>query len=534
MTAATLAKHVSKKVTPQSEPIPGSAQVANSAGGFAFAVDDWTRLDRFLVLGSDGGSYYASEKKLTLENAKSVLACLKADGPRAVNRIVEISVAGRAPKNDPAIFALAMAASEGDEDTKRVAFAAIPSVCRIGTHLFQFAAAVNEQRGWGRGLRNAIAAWYLEKDAKDVAYQATKYQQRDGWAHRDLLRLSHPKAEGNTQTVLNWIVKGWPEVGAEPHPQKALLPIWAMEKAKRADTKAELVKLIAEYDLPRECIPTKWLTEPEVWEALLEKMPMNAMIRNLATMTKIGLLKPLASAVGKVVGELANGERLKKSRLHPVALLSSLLTYKAGRGVKSDATWTPVSQIVDALDGAFYAAFGNVEPTGKRWLLALDVSGSMGSGSIAGIAGLTPRVGSAAMALVTAATEKQHHFMGFSTTFVPLPISPRQRLDDVCNTITGLPFSGTDCALPMLYAMEKKLEVDCFTVYTDNETWAGRIHPVQALKQYRQKTGIPAKLIVVGMVSNGFTIADPNDGGMMDVAGFDTATPQIMSDFAKQ
>ena len=37
----------------------------------------------------------------------------------------------------------------------------------------------------------------------------------------------------------------------------------------------------------------------------------------------------------------------------------------------------PVAPIVDALDAAFYAAFGNVEPANARMLLALDVSGSM-------------------------------------------------------------------------------------------------------------------------------------------------------------
>jgi hypothetical protein len=31
-----------------------------------------------------------------------------------------------------------------------------------------------------------------------------------------------------------------------------------------------------------------------------------------------------------------------------------------------------VTAVVDALDGAFYAAFGNVEPSGARMLLALD------------------------------------------------------------------------------------------------------------------------------------------------------------------
>ena len=45
--------------------------------------------------------------------------------------------------------------------------------------------------------------------------------------------------------------------------------------------------------------------------------------------------------------------------------------------------------------------------------------------------------------------------------------------------------------------------------------------------------GIPAKLVVVGMVSNGFSIADPSDGGMMDVVGFDASAPALIADFAK-
>jgi 60 kDa SS-A/Ro ribonucleoprotein len=90
---------------------------------------------------------------------------------------------------------------------------------------------------------------------------------------------------------------------------------------------------------------------------------------------------------------------------------------------------------------------------------------------------------------------------------------------------------GTDCALPMLYALERRLAVDVFVVLTDSETWAGEVHPCQALMQYRQKMGRPARLIVCGMVSNGFSIADPDDAGMLDVVGFDTATPHVISDF---
>ena len=116
---------------------------------------------------------------------------------------------------------------------------------------------------------------------------------------------------------------------------------------------------------------------------------------------------------------------------------------------------------------------------------------------------------------------------------MPLAISPRQRLPDALKSVDGLPFGGTDCALPMIWAMKHKVAVDTFVVYTDNETWAGKVHPFQALSEYRHRMGRPAKLIVVGMTATEFTIADPSDPGMLDVVGFDSAAPLLMADFAR-
>jgi len=124
--------------TPQAEPIPGREpeMVENQAGGWVFPIDDWTRLDRFLILGCEGNTYYATEQKMTVENAQAVARCIKTDGIRTVNRIVEISEAGRAPKNDPALFALAMCAGMGDDETRKAALDALPRVARIGTLYF--------------------------------------------------------------------------------------------------------------------------------------------------------------------------------------------------------------------------------------------------------------------------------------------------------------------------------------------------------------------------------------------------------------
>jgi 60 kDa SS-A/Ro ribonucleoprotein len=539
-------KFFATKATPQREPIPGSAQVANSGGGFTWQVDDWARLERFLILGSEGGTYYIDERKLTIENAEAVRRCIAADGVRAVDRIVAISDAGRAPKNDPAIFALAMAAKLGDEPTRRAAYAALPKVCRIGTHLMHFADYAQGFGGWGRGMRKAVGAWFNAKPAGDLAFQLAKYQSRDGWSNRDLLRLAHPRAASPAHDRLfAWAVKGELPAGAADDPALALL-VAIDELARTTDVKAA-AKLVRDARIPRECVPTQLLVHAEIWDALAAAMPMTAMIRNLATMTRVGLIAPGAAATRRIADQLTDAQRLKGARVHPVAILSALLTYQAGHGIRGSSTWSPVAKIVDALDTAFYASFGLVEAAGKRMLLALDVSGSMTVGAIGGVPNLTPRVGSAAMALVTAATEHQHQFVAFTAAagghggkggggtpgITTLSISPRQRLDDVVSEVGRLPMGGTDCALPMLWAQKHRVDVDTFCVYTDNETWAGDVHPAQALRSYRDARGIPAKLVVVGMTSNGFSIADPDDAGMLDVVGFDPATPPVIADFAR-
>jgi 60 kDa SS-A/Ro ribonucleoprotein len=564
-------KSVNTKQTPQTEPIPGSAQVPNSAGGYSFKVDDWTRLQRFLILGTEGGSYYATERELTKDNAEAVIRCVRTDGPRAVKEIVEVSKSGRAPKNEPAIFALAIALKMGDEKTKIAAKAAVPDVCRIGTHIFAFGESVKALGGWGRGTKTAVSNWYTSQSAEALAHQLVKYQQRNGWSHADLLRKAHPQdPDAVRQGLFRYALKGMDGLAAHTvnvkrpgkadlvHDRQAIdistLPpiIEAFERAKRLVSDVEVVRLIEEHGLPRECIPTNLLNSPDVWRALLTSgkgMPFTAMIRNLAKMTNVGLLRPLSTEAKYVMDRLSDKDGLKKARVHPLQILTALRVYSQGRGDKGSLEWTPVPQITDALNDAFYLAFDAIEPTGKRHMLSLDVSSSMTWSNIAGM-NLTPRDGSAAMSLVTAAVEKQSLITAFASArgygsynaqsaknvdgIMPLDISAKDRLDHVIQKITNLPAGGTDCSLPIRYAQANKLEVDVFQVYTDSETWAGPIHASQALKEYRQKTGIPAKLIVVGMVANEFSIADPNDAGMMDVVGFDTSAPSLMADFVRQ
>lgn len=544
--------------TPQSLPIPGRDMVANNAGGFVFKLDEWKQLDRFLILGSEGGTFYVSEKKLTAENANKVLLLLQKDGLKVVAKTVEMLTSGRAPKPDTAIFVLALAAAKGDDATRKAALAAVPSALKTGTQLLKFVDTVNGLRGWGRGLKKAIQLWFKERKAETLALQLVKYKQREGWSMKDVLRLAKPVPADDVQGKLfGWTAKkdnaAWAKAPVAPG-DKALDFVWAAEQAsglrlvaENADTaeaKAilaeanqasvkKLVDLIVTYRLPREALPTEALNRAEVWEALLQEMPMTAMIRNLGTMSKIGLLKPLSDAEKLVAGRLTDAARLRGAKVHPIQVLSALRTYSSGRGVRSAATWTVSNKIVESLDEAFELSFGAVEPAGTRHLLGLDVSSSMTWGEIAGVPGLSPSAATAALAVVAARTEPWTAIMGFADSFRNLGITARDRVDVAAKKVAGLSFGGTDASLPMTWALENKIQVDTFVVLTDNETWAGKIQPVQALEKYRQATGIGARLIVVGMTSTGFTIADPNDAGMLDVVGFDGATPAFMAKFAK-
>jgi 60 kDa SS-A/Ro ribonucleoprotein len=506
-------------------------QVQNSAGGYTFTVAALERAKRFLVLGSSAGSYYSTPGELTLENAEAIVALAESDGLALVDLIVDISVGGKAPRANPALFALAIAASVGTDESKAYALSRLSAVARTGTHLFIFAGYVEQFRGWGRGLRRAVADWYTAKPVDDVAFQAVKYRQREGWSHRDLLRLTHPRTtEPQRKALFDWIS------GRNADELPRIIAGFEAAQLPGADVPA----LIREFGLSWEMLPNAALSEVDTWDALLDGgMPQTALLRQLPRLTRLGILDPFGGRTAEISAQLVDRDRLRNARVHPISLLMAMKTYASGVGRGS--SWSPVTAIIDALDEAFYAAFRTIEPAGKRTLIGLDISGSMGAAWDPSHV-LTAREIGAALSLVITATEPRSDVYGFTadgadyrsgTAFTPLKISKKQRLDDVLRATSGLRFGRTDCALPMVVALKKRWKIDTFVVITDNETWAGSIHPHQALVEYRQKMGIDAKLVVLAVTPTRFSIADPTDAGMLDVVGFSADVPTLVTEFSR-
>jgi 60 kDa SS-A/Ro ribonucleoprotein len=538
---------ISTRTTLQTEQADPRQQ-RNHAGGYTFTIDPMAQLRRFLVLGTTSGTYYQGERELTRENADMVLELARTRGEDVVAEVLAISVAGRAPKQNPGLFALAAVMGLGDRDAKWAAQLALPKVARTGSTLFTFVKYVEQFRGWGRGLRSAVQNWYLGQHPDALAYQVAKYRSRDDWSHRDVLRLAHPKPVGEVedraaQAAIFDFACGRDDDAYDEHRPRILD---AFRAAQSAETPAVTARMVRERPgLSWEMLRSEHLTDPEVWSALLVNgLPQTALMRNLPRLTRLGLLAPGSQWTRLVADQLADADRLRKARVHPVNVLIALRTYASGQSLRGEGTWAPVPQVTNALDAAFYAAFGAVEPAGKRTLVAVDVSGSMGS--MVGGLPISCREAAAAIGMVTMATEPDAQAVGFTsngrsmwdyrggnTALTPLDLSPRRRLDDVVRSISNLPFGGTDCALPWTEALAQGLEVDTVIVLTDSESWAGPIHTHQAVRQYRERTGIAARNIVVGMTATRWTVNDPADPLGLDVAGFDASVPTLISDFSR-
>jgi 60 kDa SS-A/Ro ribonucleoprotein len=537
-----------------------AAAAANIDTG-KFTVNDWTRLERFLILGTEGGHYHASAKvelddKL-LASTKSLERCIQLDGKRTVELIVNVSEMARAPKNDTAVFALAAAIKLGNDETRRLAYENLPKVVRTGTHLIQFMQFAKAFKKSGRGLRKAVANWYLTRTADQAAYQMLKYAQRDGMSQADILRLAHAghynghKQEGFTaghSALFKYVVDGELPQDQEGAAPKLLLGfIGAKElgaEIEKTGTKDETlvqkaVNYIKQYGLSREMIPTQFLKEKKVWEALLEKMPLTALIRNLGKMTSIELIEKGSDVEKTILERLESEEYLKKSRIHPIQILTAMKTYQSGGGHLGKLTWKPNAKVTKALDEAFYKAFINVPKTGLNYYVGVDCSGSMGScfngGNIQSIEAAM------AMAMCLLHAEDKVHIAGYSAgkrggydsskMMEPLDVSRKMYLTTACQNALKLNWGTTDCGLPYKDAMARGEKYDVFINITDNDHNTGA-SPKTALAKYRSEVNSEARQIVIGTVNSDFSIADPNDPMSLDISGFDAAIPAIVADFA--
>lgn len=519
-----------------------AGQIKNTAGGFVFQVSDQSRLERFLILGVDGGTYSVEETLHAKSNVQFLNEMIERDEAGVLKTIVDVSVNGRAYKQSPALFALASVIVNGKN--KQAVKAEFNKVVRTGTNLYEVVNYLNSMGGWGRAKREIVSSWF-DKDADRLAYQVVKYRSRkfgdNTWTMQDVMRKAHP--QNVNASVADFVLGKSNMVKADGS------IIHGFENMQLSRSVDDVLKTLAEFSsLPWETIPTQFLKDVRVWKTLFANGQLRgqALVRNITRLAKYGAFKDMMFAA-QYAAALTDQKMIEQTRLHPINFLNAVVVYTEGQ-LKRDKNgierrirdWDIESVILDALNEGFHQSFKSIEPAGKRTMLAIDVSHSM-SAKANGLDLSCAQV-SAAMSMAIARTEPAHIIRGFTSNthdwsgrnsgLTDLGISARTDLATAMRKVERNNWGGTDCSLPITWAMEQKVEVDTFVVITDNDTWAGNIHPFEALKEYRRKTGIDARMAVLGVQATDFTIADPSDSGMLDFVGFDSNAPRALADFS--
>lgn len=517
-----------KNKTPQTQPIPGreAEMIQGRSSGWMFKTEIWTVLRRCLLIGTAQSTYYAGKHELTSEFIDVVRDAIAQNPDRVAEEILYASD-GRSINNNAPILALVLLSMGETPEAKRAFTQIFPQVVRTGSHFYEWLSYTKSMRGFGKVVREAGKAWLSCEDVKGLAYQLLKYQQRQGFSHRDALRLFHVKPPTKDHDRLfQWVTQGWDNLPKQVD-SDALVQIWWYEWLKRNPEQTH--RAIKQGRLTHEMVAPVGKMDQRAWQLLFEEMPIGALLRNLGSLTQLGVLNSdNAKNLERVSSVLNNAEPLRKGRIHPIDVLKALKTYKSGGQLgRSQKTWQPVSRVVSTLEKALELSFSVLPPTNQVFMHAIDVSGSMSYYNVDSI-GLTCCEIATTMALATAKAESYCKIRGFATEFRDLKITSRDSFSDAIAKATDQNFGGTDASVAYDWAIKQRFKADVFCFWTDCESWAGRKHPSQALAEYRRKVNPNAKAVYISLAPYNISLVDPQDPLSWDIAGFDPGTPRLI------
>lgn len=500
--------------------------LTNNAGTKVFAIGDKEKLERFLMIGTFGGTYYASEQKLTDEATATLIQMIETSPSIVLDLTAKFVREKRLLKLDTALYVLALLVTYGSQQTKNEAYKLVGPFCKTATHLFTFMSMCKDIRGWSKGLCNAVAKWYTSKTEDQLVYQWLKYGNRAGFTHRDAIRLSHPVPVNKRQNTIFHNMVGRNDLLLDNTQFCAYTEVQKYKEHKHST--ADIIECIQSGKLTWEMVPTELLNEKPILLQLTSNMPLMALIRNLNRITNADIFARATAQSGAILTRLTDAKEVEESGIHPIFVLNAIKTYAQGHGDLGSLTWSPNQRVLDALNTTFELAFKNIETTNQRVLVAVDKSGSMNHNATGTKMTCTQLAG--AMALTNLKSMNNATVITFDTQYQEVQFGARTSYDDVLAKLGH--GGGTDCGQAFKYALDKKLDLDAIIIYTDSETWAGSQTSHDLLAEYRRRYNKNVKVIEVAMVANQFSNY-PSGRDVLRVVGYDSNVPELIAKFIK-
>ncbi len=412
-----------------------------------------------LLTNTLGNTFYATENELLQEANLLHDAILDVDAEFAAKamifarnegfmRLQPILGLAKLSETFPALFATAF-----------------PQVIKIPSDLSDFLTILNGQgRGeGGRAVKRSVGT-FLNTVSE---YWALKYNGRGrGYSLGDMVATSHVKAKDERQNRLFRYVMG-KETALEGLPQLA-----AFEALKRALTDEERIRWIAEGKLPHEIVTGAIKPTEKIWNAILEQMPTFALLRNLNTLDRAGVLDERQDYISE---RLTDSVALTKSKILPFRFLTAYH--------EIEKSW-----IKDILRQSVELTFDNLPHIEGRTAVFLDVSGSMN--------GQYLRIGSVFALALYKKTQGQSLFWTFDTqVYDPKP----SRVDSILTQAERIVSQGgTDTGAPVRALIRENSIYDTIIMITDEQQNTGSAF-YRELRNYRIARNPKTKAFIIDL-----------------------------------
>ncbi|MGN0844280.1 MAG: hypothetical protein ACI4QT_03560, partial [Kiritimatiellia bacterium] len=459
----------------------------NAEGFSAWTPSDAMLLEQLSMTGTLGNSFYANAKKVTsdaielLERADAddlAAAIVRGRNEGFIRAFPILGLVYLSKKKNAALF----------RDT-------FNKVILTGNDLVDFIEVAKSIRGLGRSVKTAISGW-IQKNT--TTYYAQKYRKQIA----DAIRLSRFKGE---DSIYAYILAAYPDVkGNSPEKLEkayAEYPDLASHRDFVAAVEAgELRK--AETILREKNVDVNSLTacygkfDKRLWSAVADRSPVMRFVKYLAKFIREDVLTE------EMLKAKVNVETLRKAKVFPfrlytayravarelgcnnrrfLACLADFFDDNGGAGC-DEPSWV-LSYLADVIDE--YAKTYDWSVIGeKKWIIAPDVSGSMGS-PLGESSVLTYASVSAMFAGFFLKGVKDVTVLPWDTQVEPYEVAASEPVLKHIDAIAGMIGGGTYMETAVKYMLSNGMETDYAVFLTDTEEYGSGW--LAAWKQYHKK-----------------------------------------------
>lgn len=481
-------------------------------------------LRRFLITGSDSPIMHSGPSvALFADNIPPcVESCISSDGLGVLRLLRD---AGSECNQDAKLFAYAAAFSIGDELTRKEAREQFPALVITAPQLFRFLSYARGMRGWGRGLRRAVAEWYTSKQPRTLAYQLTTYPAGHGFTHRDVLRLAHVKPDsGEMSDIFSYMLGNLAALDTTVN--RATPGLAYLKAAQRLEnphiTISELEQLMNGHLFAPSVLEARLPNTQDIKRYLLRKtLKVSDIIARAGELTALGVMRPGGNMETELVAALDTEAKVHSLGLAPMSLVFAYYRYVTGTNEQGN-TWTPSPAVANAIQVAFRHAVSQLTkglPQKAVLVCAVAPPGSA-PGNLAGTPGLSVRSMHAILSVVTRRALNASVCVKLDGTVVqPITCEPTTPFKEVLDQIAPAT-AGTGSVKALIeYAGTLKGGADCIIVASGGGENCDMTGVTDALRAYREKFNRPTRLLGLNYVPGALVPLDTDDPGQFALDG---------------